>query len=60
MDLIRRSQAGDEDAFSGLFEAYKNLVFRTAILMLGEPQQAEDALQEVFLRVHRALPLHAR
>jgi RNA polymerase sigma factor (sigma-70 family) len=55
MDTIERSQAGDECAFAELFEQYKNLVFKTAYLMLGEPQEAEDALQEVFLRVHRSL-----
>ena len=56
MDLITRSQAGDETAFAGLFAQYKNLVYKTAYLMLDEPQEAEDALQEVFLRVHRSLP----
>jgi RNA polymerase sigma-70 factor (ECF subfamily) len=55
MDVIERSQAGDERAFAELFEQYKNLVFKTAYLMLDEPQEAEDALQEVFLRVHRSL-----
>jgi RNA polymerase sigma-70 factor (ECF subfamily) len=55
MDPIRRSRAGDESAFAELFEQYKNLVYKTAYLMLGEPQEAEDALQEVFLRVHGSL-----
>jgi len=55
MDVIERSQAGDERAFAELFEQYKNLVYKTAYLMLDEPQEAEDALQEVFLRVHRSL-----
>lgn len=55
MDPIRRSQAGDERAFAELFDQYKNLVYKTAYLMLGEPQEAEDALQEVFLRVHSSL-----
>jgi RNA polymerase sigma-70 factor (ECF subfamily) len=55
MDVIERSQAGDERAFGELFEQYKNLVYKTAYLMLGEPQEAEDTLQEVFLRVHRSL-----
>ncbi len=55
MDVIRRSQAGDERAFGELFEQYKNLVYKTAYLMLGEPQEAEDALQEIFLRVHSSL-----
>ena len=55
MDLIRRSQAGDESAFAALFEQYRNLVYKTAYLMLGEAHEAEDALQEVFMRAHRSL-----
>lgn len=55
MDIIQRSQAGDETAFAALFDKYKNLVYRTAYLMLGDTQEAEDALQEVFLRVYRSL-----
>ena len=55
MDLIRRSQAGDEEAWAGLFDRYKNLVYKTAYLMLGSASEAEDALQEVFLRVYRSL-----
>jgi len=55
MDLIGRSQAGEEGAFTDLFEKHKNLVYKTAYLMLGSTQEAEDVLQEVFLRVHRSL-----
>jgi RNA polymerase sigma-70 factor (ECF subfamily) len=53
--LIRRCQAGDEDAFGLLFEKYKNLVYRTVYLTLGSAAEAEDLLQEVFLQVHRSL-----
>jgi RNA polymerase sigma-70 factor, ECF subfamily len=53
--LIRRCQAGDDDAFGLLFEQYKNLVYRTAYLTLGTAADAEDVLQEVFLQVHRSL-----
>ena len=53
--LIRRSQAGDEDAFAELFHKYKNLVYKTAYLMLGSTEDAEDALQEIFVRVYRSL-----
>lgn len=53
--LIRRSLAGDEGAFANLFDQYKNLVFKTAYLMLGSTEEAEDVLQEVFLEVHRSL-----
>ena len=55
MDLISRAQAGDREAFSSLFEQHKNLVYKTAYLMLGEVHGAEDALQEVFLSVHKSL-----
>ena len=54
--LIRRSLAGDASAFEALFHQYKNLVFKTAFLMLGNADEAEDVLQEVFLEVHRVLP----
>ncbi len=56
MELIRRCQAGDEEAFAALFNKYKNLVYRTAYLMLDSPEDAEDVLQEVFLQVYRSLP----
>jgi len=38
-----------------LFQAYQGLVFRTAYLLLGTREEAEDALQEVFLAVYRSL-----
>lgn len=55
MDLIRRSQTGDEAAFAALFEQYKNLVYRTACQMTGSEREAEDVLQDVFVKVHRSL-----
>jgi RNA polymerase sigma-70 factor, ECF subfamily len=41
--------------FDELFERTKNLVFRTAYLMLGDAGDAEEALQEVFVLVYRSL-----
>ena len=55
MDLISHAQAGDRAAFAALFEQYKNLVYKTAYLLLGDAHEAEDALQEVFLSVHKSL-----
>jgi RNA polymerase sigma-70 factor (ECF subfamily) len=55
MDLIRRSQTGDKGAFSDLFHKYKNLVYRTAYLMLDNADDAQDVLQEVFIQVHKSL-----
>jgi RNA polymerase sigma-70 factor (ECF subfamily) len=53
--LIQRSQDGDRQAFAALFHQYKNLVYKTAYLMLDSPQEAEDALQEVFVQVYRSI-----
>lgn len=55
LQLINRVQAGDRQAFADLFEQYKNLVYKTAYLMLNNADDAEDALQEVFLLVHKSL-----
>ena len=55
LTLIHRCQAGDDGAFATLFENYKNLVFRTAYLTLGNPLDAEDILQEVFLQLYRSM-----
>jgi RNA polymerase sigma-70 factor (ECF subfamily) len=55
LDLIQHAQAGDREAFAALFEQYKNLVYKTAYLLLGDAHEAEDALQDVFLSVHKAL-----
>ncbi len=53
--LIRRAQAQDRDAFASLFQLYKNLVYKTAYLMLRDRDEADDALQEIFVRVHREI-----
>lgn len=55
MQIILRAQSGDREAFALLFEKYKNLVYKTAYLMLGEVAEAEDALQEIFVRVYQSL-----
>jgi RNA polymerase sigma-70 factor (ECF subfamily) len=55
LQIILRAQSGDREAFAILFEQYKNLVYKTAYLMLGDSAEAEDALQEVFVQVYRSL-----
>jgi RNA polymerase sigma-70 factor (ECF subfamily) len=53
--LIERSLVGDQRAFEQIFHDYKNLVYKTACLMLNNAQEAEDILQVVFLQVYRSL-----
>ena len=54
MDLIQQWQEGDSGAFETLFHRYKDMVFRTALLMVGDEYQAEDMLQEAFVKVYKA------
>jgi RNA polymerase sigma-70 factor (ECF subfamily) len=51
--LILRLQAGDLDALGMLYDRYKQLVFRTALAITGDPEPAADLLQDVFLRLYR-------
>jgi RNA polymerase sigma-70 factor, ECF subfamily len=53
--LLHSCLAGNEDAFAALYENYKNLVYRTAYLVLDNAGDAEDVLQDVFVLVHRSL-----
>jgi len=45
----------DAEQFAGLFERYKNLVYKTSYLMLSNAGEAEEATQEVFVLVYRSL-----
>jgi len=53
-DLAEKWQSGDMAAFEGLFRQYQKLVFRTAYLITGSKEVAEDALQEVFISVWKS------
>jgi len=48
-------KAGDRTEFARLVEANYELVYRLAIRMLNDPQDAEDVLQETFLKALRGL-----
>ena len=47
-------QRGDVSAFEMLYRQYEKLVFRTAYLITGSKEAAEDALQEVFVSVWKS------
>ena len=53
--LVAGARAGDLDAFDKLMQLEERRVYRTALHLLGRPEDAEDAVQEIFLRVHRGL-----
>jgi RNA polymerase sigma-70 factor (ECF subfamily) len=53
--LVARARAGDPDAFRRLVERHSRPVFRLAWRMTGNEQDAEDVVQEAFLRAYRRL-----
>jgi RNA polymerase sigma-70 factor (ECF subfamily) len=48
-------RAGDRAEFARLVEAYYEMIYRLAIKMLNNPQDAEDILQETFIKAYRNL-----
>ncbi len=48
-------QAGDPQEFSRLVDAYSSKIYRLAIKMLNQQQDAEDVLQETFVKAYRGL-----
>ena len=53
--LVERAVAGEERAFAELVTRYQTAVYNLAYRMLGDSAEAEDAAQEVFLRMYRRL-----
>jgi len=53
--LIRRARAGDPVAFEALAGAYRDRIYRWALVRTGDEDDAEDATQEALVRLHRGL-----
>ena len=56
VELIRRCQARDKDAFRLLVENYRKVMFGTAYLMTKDRGLAEDALQDALVQMWKHLP----
>ncbi len=57
-DLMRRTQNGDKQAFSLLYERYSGSVLSYLYRMLGNVEDVESIGQEVFLRAFRFAPTY--
>lgn len=53
--LVRRVLAGESRAYAGLVERYRDRLGRYAMRMLGDAADAEEALQDTFVRGYRSL-----
>src|SRR6476469_1587702 len=53
--VLARARQGDSDAFRALVERHSRSVFRLAFRMTGNEQDAEDVVQESFIKAYRQL-----
>jgi RNA polymerase sigma-70 factor (ECF subfamily) len=55
LDLVERARAGDTDAFRELVDRHSRTLFKTAYRLTGNEADADDLVQEAFLRAYRKL-----
>ena len=55
VDLVKRCRLGDSEALAELFVRYQDRLFKLAYLVARSHQDAQDILQETFIRVIRAI-----
>lgn len=48
-------KAGDRAEFARMVDLYSNQIYRMALKMLNDPQDAEDVLQETFIKALRSI-----
>ncbi|HMI82288.1 MAG TPA: sigma-70 family RNA polymerase sigma factor [Solirubrobacterales bacterium] len=54
--LTRRAVGGDERAFAAIFRRYHQSLYRFCLAIVGNSEDAQDALQNTMMKVLRALP----
>jgi RNA polymerase sigma-70 factor (ECF subfamily) len=55
VELVRRAQGGDVDAFGDLVERNRRAVFRAALAAVGSATEADDVAQEAFVTAFQKL-----
>jgi RNA polymerase sigma-70 factor, ECF subfamily len=55
MELVKRAQQGESEAFADLFHAHKAKIYSICLRMTNNTAQAEDLTQDAFLQVFRKL-----
>ncbi|WP_127016499.1 RNA polymerase sigma factor [Anoxybacter fermentans] len=53
--LVKRTLAGDDEAFARLVDCYKNRIFQLIYCKIQNKEDIEDLAQEVFLRIYKSL-----
>lgn len=56
-ELVKALSKGEIKAFNDLFQIYGNRIFRFALGYLKSEQDAEELVQDVFMRIHHKQPM---
>src|SRR3954462_15474368 len=54
-DSVERAAAGDEQAFEALMRRHNRIMFRTARAILKDDAEAEEAVQDAYMKAYHAL-----
>jgi RNA polymerase sigma-70 factor (ECF subfamily) len=53
-ELFARAKRGDTAAYEEIVQRYQQVAFRTAYVITGSAEEAEDAAQDAFIKAYRA------
>lgn len=56
--LIQRIGEGDKTSFAEFYDRFSNLIYSTALRILGDPDEAADVTQEVFFTLWEKAPMY--
>jgi RNA polymerase sigma-70 factor (ECF subfamily) len=56
LQVLTRAKEGDRKAFEEIYQMYHRRIYNAVYGMLGDADDAQDVTQDVFIRLHYALP----
>ena len=54
-NLVHRAQHGDKEAFTEIYEAYFDKLYRYVAVRIGNKAEAEDMTQQVFVKAYKSI-----
>jgi RNA polymerase sigma-70 factor, ECF subfamily len=55
LELVENLKQGKDKAFDALFQMYQRRIFNLSLRMLGDPEEASDLTQDIFVKLYRSV-----